>query len=408
MRNVNRWLGLVLAGALLLCATGASAADWPQWRGANRDGKATDFKAPATWPQALKQAWKVDVGAGDASPVLVGDKIFVFARQGDNEVIQCLNAADGAKAWEDKYPSAAFSGPDARAHMGPRSTPAVADGKIVTLGVAGTVTCWDVATHKQLWQKSEVKGTPRFHLAPSPLIAEGLAIVQLGGGQDGGVFAYDLASGAEKWKWAGEGPGYSSPVLMAADGAKQIVAMTEKSVVGLDLADGKLAWQIPFPVQGMMAYNAATPIVDGQTVIITGSGRGTKAFKIEKVGEKYNPTKLWENPTGTQFCTPVLKDGFLYGLSDKKSFFCINAKDGKEAWTDAGRVDNYGAMVDAGTAVLALPSNSTMVALKPDGVKFTELAKIKVSETPTFACPIVTGNKIYIKDKDALLALTVE
>lgn len=408
MRSIYRFAGAMLVGALLLSATVALAQDWPQWRGINRDGKATGFKAPAAWPQSLKQAWKVSVGAGDASPVMVGDKIYVFARQGEDEVLQCLNAADGAKVWDAKYPAAAISGPDARAHLGPRSTPAFADGKIVTLGINGVVTCFDAATHKQIWQKEDIKGTPRFHVASSPIIEGGLAIVQVGGSQNGGIVAYDLAGGDKKWAWTGEGPGYASPVLLTVDGgAKQIVTLTDKGVVGIGVADGKLAWQIPFAPMGMN-YNAATPIVDGQTVIYTGAGRGTKAVKIEKQGDKFVATPLWSNPVGTQFCSPVLKDGLLFGLSDKGFFFCINAKDGKEAWIDSNKVINYGAMVDAGSVVLALPSTSELVALKPDAAKFDALAKIKVSESPVYAYPIVAGNKIYVKDKDSLIAYSVE
>ena len=98
-----------------------------------------------------------------------------------------------------------------------------------------------------------------------------------------------------KWKWDAEGPDYASPVLMTVGGVKQLVTMTEKSVVGIALADGKLLWEVPFPVQGM-AYNAATPIVDGDTVIYTGQNRGTKAVKIEKQATALPPKSFGATP----------------------------------------------------------------------------------------------------------------
>src|SRR5262245_8141264 len=122
----------LLAGAIF--AIVACASDWPQWRGPNRDAKATGFKVPSAWPNELKQQWKVEVGDGVATPALVGDKLFVFTRQGGTEIIRCLEASSGKEVWQDKYEAKAVQGP-AQSFPGPRSSPSVADGKVVTLGV---------------------------------------------------------------------------------------------------------------------------------------------------------------------------------------------------------------------------------------------------------------------------------
>lgn len=184
--------------------------------------------------------------------------------------------------------------------------------------------------------------------------------------------------------------------------------MTEKSVVGLGVADGKLLWQVPFAVQGM-AYNAATPIVDGDTVIYTGQNRGTKAVKIEKQGDAFVATPLWSNPdVGVQFNTPVLKDGLLYGLSDKGVFFCLDAKTGKTDWVDTTkRGGNFGAILDAGSVIIALPSTGELTVFTPSDKAYTEVAKIKVADTPTYAHPVIAGNKIFIRDQNSVALLTV-
>jgi outer membrane protein assembly factor BamB len=388
----------------------ASAADWPQWRGANRDGKVTGFTAPQTWPKELTQKWKVTVGPGDSTPALVGDKVYVFAREGGDEVTLCLNAADGKETWRDKYETPAITGPDARQHPGPRSSPAVGEGKIVTLGVNGILSCLDAATHKMVWRKDEFPGAvPKFHTGFSPIIADGMAIAHLGGEGKGALMAFDLATGKIKWKWDAEGPAYASPVVATLAGAKQIVTMTEKSVAGLALADGKLLWQLPFVAQGM-AYNAATPIIDGDTVIYVGQQRGAHAVKIEKRGNAFAYKPVWDNPeVSVQFNTPVLKDGLLFGLSDRGMLFCLDAKTGKTAWTDTTkRGGNFAAILDAGSVLLALPNTGQLIVYKPNAKQYEEVAQTKVSDTQTYAHPVIAGKRIIVKDQDSLILGTLE
>jgi outer membrane protein assembly factor BamB len=411
MKNANRLIGVIVGGVVLIGAGYVFAQDWPQWRGPNRDGKVTGFTAPATWPKTLTQGWKTTVGSGDTTPALVGDRLYAFARQGDEEVTLCLRAADGKEVWRDKYAAQAVTGAPSREHPGPRSSPAVAEGKVVTLGVGGVLSCLEAADGKVVWRKDPFpKVVPQFFTATSPIIVDGMAIAHLGGRGKGAIIAFDLATGDPKWQWGEEGPEYASPVLLAVDGTKQIVTLSEKSVVGIGLSDGKLLWQRPFAPQGM-TYNAATPIVDGQTVIYTGAGRGAKAVKIEKQADGFEAKELWSNPDlGPQFNTPVLKDGLLFGLSNRGNLYCINAQIGKTAWTDAtprGR-GGFAAIVDVGSCLLALPSNSELLVFKPSDKQYEELARIKVADTPTYAHPVVAGNRIFVRDQDAVTLWTLE
>ena len=407
MRNMNQTMTAV-AGVLAVSAGCALAQDWPQWRGANRDAKASGFTAPKTWPKELTQKWKVSVGLGDATPALVGDKLYIFARQGDDEVIRCLDAANGKELWQEKYAAQAVSGPAAQ-HSGPRSSPSVADGKVVTLGVSGILTCVDAAKGKTVWHKDDFSGAwPRFYTASSPIITGGLCIAQLGGESSGGIVAYDLATGDQKWKWTGDGTAYASPVILTIDGTKMVVTLTAKKIVGIGVTDGKLLWEVPFPVQGR-AYNAATPIVDGATVIYAGSGRGTKAVKIEKTADGFAAKELWSNPdNAVQFNSPVLKGGQIYGLSQNGVIFCLDAKDGKTLWTAELGGKGFGSIVDAGSALLALTPKGDLTVFEPSDKEYKKVSSYKVADTETYAYPVAAGKGVFVKEKDSLTLWTID
>jgi outer membrane protein assembly factor BamB len=444
MRNAKPGGGVLAGGVLLLAAGIIGAQDWPQWRGPNRDAKATGFTAPQTWPKELTKKWKVPVGGGDASPSLLGDRLYVFARQDPNEVLHCLDANTGKELWQDKYEAQPAERPAGGPHAGPRSSPTVAEGKVVTLGVRGVLSCLDAATGKVLWRKDDFKGWPRFFTASSPLIVDGLAVAQLGGGSNGVLVAYDLATGDQKWKSTGESPGYASPVLMTVGGTKLIIAETERRIVAVTAADGKLVWEAPFAAQGMGGYNASTPVVDGETLIYGGSGRGETAVKLEKQGDGFVAKELWSNKDNSViFNTPVLKNGLLVGLSQGNQFFAINAQAGQTAWTAPGPQGGgapgkgggfgkgggagkggagqkggggmrgggrggYGSIVDAGPVLMALTPGMQLIVFQAGDKEFKQLASYKVADSETYAYPVVSGNRIYIKDQDSVTLWTID
>lgn len=495
MRCPNGTATWVLGALVYLVASQALAQDWPQWLGSGRDAKAS-FKAPDSWPRTLTQKWKVSVGDGVATPALVGDKLYVFARRDGKEIISCLNVADGKEIWKDQYESGGATGP-ASSFSGPRSSPAVGEGKVVTLGVRGMLSCLDAATGKVLWRKDDFNGAlPRFCTSSSPILVDGMCIAQLGGNDNGALVAYDLAKGEQKWKWAGDSPAYASPALMTVDGTKLIIAETERRIVAIRLTDGKQVWETPFVMeQGARGYNASTPVVEGQILIFSGSSRGTRALKFEKDGDGVAVKELWKNPDqSVQFNTPVVKDGMLYGLSQTNELFCLDKQTGKAAWTSsvgpadgggpgmggggmggqgrrerggrdgggregergaatrpseggpnaasqpregspggregmgpgAGREGRgrgpgggmggrggmsrggYGSIVDAGSVLLALTPASQLIVFAPGDKQYTERAKIKVADSATYAFPVASGNRLFVKDQDSVTLWTVE
>ncbi len=414
MKHTTRTLVTTLA-CLTLIGT-ARAQDWPQWRGPNRDNHVIGFTAPKMWPKELTKKWTITVGVGEASPVLVGDKLYTFGRQGTDEVTLCLDANTGKEIWNEKY-AAAFSAKGDKAYPGPRSTPAVGAGKICTLGVNGLLLCRDASSGKQVWKQD--KGFPKFHTSTSPIVADGKCIVLAGS-----LTAFDLADGKPKWSTSTVKAGYGSPVLMTVDGVKQVVTPADGVLAGVAFDDGKPLWKVN--IGDAWQNNYSTPLVDGNIVYYSitpgkggkggktaagGAETGFIALKIEKKGDKFTANELWKKTlVAAGYHTPVLRDGLIYGVSAQgKNFFCLDAKTGDKKWTDSADHGECGCILSAGSVLIALTSDKDLIVFRPGSNEFSEVARYRVSTSPTWCVPILTGNRIYVKDKGGSLTLwTVE
>jgi outer membrane protein assembly factor BamB len=392
------------AGVVVSLTAQAGRGDWPQWRGPNRDGVVVSFAAPAAWPSQLTRKWKVDVGLGYASPVLVGNRLFIYSRQGENEVMQALDAATGAPIWKTSYAASFTLNPVAAHHeKGPKATPTFAAGRLYTLGMSGIVTAFDAASGKQLWQKPAPPVAPMYHTAMSPLVDRGLAIVHVGGHDRGALTAFDAATGAVKWSWTGDGPSYGSPMAVDVDGTRQIVVLTQDNLVGVAAATGELLWKRPFRTN--YTQNAITPILYGGMIIISGLDRPVTAFRILKRNGAWTTENVWENPDVPLYmANAVVVRDMVVGLTHKNSgqFFALDAKTGKVLWRSAPRQGANAAILRAGDLVLALKDNAELVVARPSATGLDPLKTYTVADSETWALPTVAGNRLYVKDTNSV------
>jgi outer membrane protein assembly factor BamB len=402
----------LLAVALSLAALPASAQDFPQWRGPGRDGVVTSFAVPKTWPKELKQEWKATVGEGHATPVVADGKVYVFARQKDDEVVLCLGLEDGKEVWKKSYPAPYEMHPAARGHgKGPKATPCLKDGRLYTFGISGILSCFDAKSGDLKWRhefgKRYKATSPLYGTAMSPLVEDGLCVAHVGGHDKGALTAFDAESGKEKWSHEGDGPGYASPVLATLAGERQLVTQTQTHVVGVSWPDGRPLWKVPFTTQ--YDQNSVTPVIHKDLVIFSGYNQPVAALRVEKKDGKLTATEAWRNKAHPMYLSsPVLKGTQVFGMSHRGShLFCLDAESGKTLWEDDRRRGENVALLLAGDVLLALTADAKLIVAKAGGEKFEPVAEYKVAESPTWAHPVPVGRRVLVKDREAVTAWAV-
>ena len=299
------------------------ANDWPQWRGPNRDGKLTNFKAPESWPASLEKRWSIDVGDGTSVPLVQGNTVFMHSRNGEDEYVSALNLDSGTIIWQDHYPAMYNVTPEAREFgKGPFSTPVLHDNILITFGISEVLTAYDPASGKQYWRKTFSDEYKRSHAyygtSFSPLVAGDMLIVHVGGPGNGALMALDPGTGDEKWRWSGDGPAYASPVVAEIQGVRQIVTKTQQKIIGVELESGKLLWEVPYKV----SYdNTISEVLIWRNLALASDfQKHFRAYRLQKKDDGWAVDTAWENKEASLYMSsPILYGDIFIGFSDKKN-----------------------------------------------------------------------------------------
>lgn len=390
------------------------AQDWMQWRGPNRDGTLNGLVAPKAWPKELKPVWKTPIGSGYSSPVTAQGRAYVHVRQGEQEVVSCLDLTTGKIFWSTSYP-ALFTNNQYATSMdkGPRATPIFYAGKLYTLGATTILSCFDAKTGELKWRKDYSAKTDFSKLftgaGMSPMIEDGNLIVHVGDDRKGWLIAFDAETGKEKWTHEGDGPGYASPIVIELEGTRQIVTLTDKSAIGVEASSGKLLWSMPFPDEWI--ENIVTPVIYKKMLILSGVRKSTMAIRVIKNGDNWTTEKVWENKDLPMYMSsPVLNDKYLFGFSNRRSgqFFCLDANTGTALWQTDGREGKNAALLTAGDLLFLLTDEGKLTIAKNNPKAFEPVAQYSVGESSTWAHPIFFGKNILIKDNSSLALLSFE
>ena len=393
-----------------LCLSTVFAQDWTQWRGPNRDGVVSGFVPPAPWPERLTQRWKVEVGLGYATPIVVGNRLYMFSRLGDNETMTALDVETGKVLWQTDYAAPFMMHSAAARHgAGPKSTPVFSNGRLYSIGMTGTVTAFDAATGKEIWRKPGSPNVPQYTShAFSPAIDGNNVIFHVGGHNNGALTAFDVNTGDVRWTWTGDGPGYGSPVIATLGGTRQVVALTQQKLVGVDAANGTLLWEVPYAVGG--DTSSLTPIVYRQTVIVGANGHPVEAYSPVRQGAQWVANKVWENAEVTmRMSNGVIVRDMLFSLSTRNAgqYFALDARTGKTLWTSDGRQAGQAAIQTAGDLVFSLEDDGELVIARVTPTASQPVRRYKLAEVDTWAQPVISGNRVFVKDISSLMLWTL-
>ena len=396
---------VLLVGVGETAAAQAGRLDYPQWRGRDRDGAANGFVEPSVWPAELTRRWTVPVGQGYATPIVVGHRVFMFTRRNDDELMTALNAETGSVLWRtayaapyDMFAATANHGP------GPKATPLFVDGTLFTLGMSGVVSAFDAANGRLLWQTPRPADQPFYGTASSPA-ADGRLVFVHTGNYDA-LTAFDRDTGAVVWSTAGTFT-YSSPLVVDLDGVRQVVSISQDHVVGLSARDGLVLWAHPF---SSPYTHAITPIAHAGRIVVGAQNMGIRALRPRRRGAEWVVDTEWRNDDVSPGMTnPVVIADTLFGLSERRrgQFFALDANTGATLWLGPPRQAENSAVVKTERLLFLLNDDAELIVARADRAGFEPVARHVVADSPTWAQPAISGDRIFVKDVDTLTLWTL-
>ena len=397
-------LALVVLLSTALAAQRA-AEDVPQWRGRFRDGGASAFVEPSAWPDQLTRRWRVEVGEGYSSPIIVGSTVFVFARQDGREILRALDAASGAERWQAGYALPYTpSSPTAEHGAGPKATPLAHEGKVFTLGISGVVAAFDTTAGTLVWRTDAPAEPPYFSAASSPLGLPGAVAVHPGNYDP--LTAFDAATGAVKWR-TGSGGAFMSPTEATLRGVPQVLSVTQSGVMSVAPSDGRLLWESPWTGGNK---GGIMPTVHGNDIVVSAAGSGVMAIRPSLRNGSWTVEKVWETTEVEMYLShPVVVGETLYGFSTKArgQLFALDMRDGHLRWLGPPRQATNVAVTKAGSFLLLLQDDGELIVAFANNNQFEPLKRYKVGDL-TWAQPVVSGRRILIRDGSALTLWTVD
>ena len=387
----------LLPVTILLATTSLHAADWPQWRGPNRDGISTEtgWNLGTGSPKIL---WKGNVGIGCSSFSVVGDRVFTMGNQGDTAAVVCLDAKTGKSVWRHTYPSPLepkqFEG-------GQCGTPTVDDQLVFTLGRQGQVFCLNKDTGSVVWSKDLTKhfgaSAPRWGYSASPLVAGTLMIIDAGG-KGASAVAFDKATGGVVWKAGDDPESYSSPFAFEKDGKSLVAHFNATGVVIRETATGKEISR--FPWKTSYDINPTTPIYsEGKLFVASGYGHGGVLLKVE--GSQLTP--VWQTKhMKNKFNSSVLWKGCLYGF-DESALNCLDFATGTVKWTKMGL--GMGSLMVADNKLITMAENGDVVLAEASPSGFKEIAKAAaVVPNKAWVTPVLANGKLFCRNNNGDIA----
>ncbi len=417
-RRLKKWFFLLLFALPLVL----SAGEWPQWRGLDRDGVWSETGILQTFgADGFKPRWRVSVGEGFSSPVVAEGRVFVTdapqIKPTTQERVQCFDETTGRRLWERTqavhYPKTA--------HGGPVATPIVRDGKLYHMGWSGMVRCLDGRTGAQLWEKDLGDRRQEFEGVASPLLEGNLLIVSFGwkGAGEGTVHALDKNSGAVVWRAIGETATNSSPIVITAGGARQLIVWAGESISSLDPATGAVHWRERVNVNWGVPP-VTTPVFEAGHLLV-----GARMFQLDP--KKPAATLLWPKDAGatqrllSDISTALIRDGHVFSMKTAAGkFVCLDAATGELRWQTEKITENRaGASVHItvnGDSALMFTDRGDLIRARLTATGYEQISRARLIEpthptggrTVAWSPPSFANGRVFVRTDKELICVDLK
>jgi outer membrane protein assembly factor BamB len=404
MRKTVRRL---LTFGVLVSGMSVSAHDWPQFLGPQRNGVYSGPPLATTWPASgPRKVWEKSIGTGFAGPVVAGERLILFHRVSDEEVVDAFDARSGAPRWHFAYRTAYRD--DFGFDEGPRAVPVVAQNRVYTFGAEGTLHALDLATGRPLWRVDTMR---RFRVrkgffgaAGSPLVEDGRVIANIGGttgDKDAGIVAFNAETGAVLWAATNHEASYSSPVGAAFGGKRVAVFFTRQGLLGIDPATGATVFQKLWRSRTAASVNAATPLVIGDLIFVSATyetGAAVLRVKDNALSEVWSSDEALSN----HYATSVFHNGYLFGFHGRQEFNpgfrAVELNTGRVAWS----VDRFraGTVTLARDKLLILRETGELILADASPEAFRPLARAQIVPPTLRAYPALADGFLYVRNSD--------
>jgi len=391
---------------LFLCAAAVAqtGGEWPQWRGANRDGISKETGLLKQWPEGGPPlVWKAaGAGGGYSSFAISKGRLYTMGLRGDREFIIAFDIANGKEVWATPH-GKAFRNDRGD---GPRGTPTLDGDRLYALGGAGDLSSLDLKTGKVVWTMNVLSKfggeNIKWGISESPLVIGDKVLVNAGG-PGASIVALKKTDGTLIWKSQSDEAGYSSAIPVEIGGTTQVIFFTGSRAVGLDVSDGKLLWEYKRPSNDVA--NVATPVVRANRVFISsdyGTGGGLVEIKADGKAQEVYFTKEMRN----HHATSILIGDHLYGFSSS-ILTAMRFDTGVVAWRD--RSVGKGSLTYADGNLYAFSENGVVGLVEADPTAYREKGRFRIQQgsLPTWTHPVVAGGRLYLRDQDTIYAFDV-
>jgi len=409
MSNTTLRIASIVSLALLTAAAGAQSS-WPQYAGPSYTRTTGGRIGLKSWPaDGPPVVWKVATKRGFSSFSVANGKAFTLVTRDRREACVALDVANGDELWATpfehvKYQPGGDSGTsDNNGGDGPRSTPSYDNGRVYVFDARLVLHCLSATDGKQQWKIDLVADYSGRNIswqnAASPLIV-GDAIFIAGGGKGESLLAVDKNTGKVLWKAHDERITHATPVYAEIHSVPQVIYFLQSGLVSVKPDDGTILWRIEYPFK---VSTAASPVVDGDIVYCSaGYGVGAGAFRIKKTSDGFESELLWRkrNRLMNHWSTPVVKDGYLFGMFSFKKFGkgpmqCVDIRTGEGKWSKPGFGPGNCILVGDDLVALSDKGEVVLVEPKPDG--YHEIARHDVLRGKCWSSPAFADGQVFVR-----------